>query len=256
MTVTPEAGGRGAGLLVTMLLHGLLSMVLLSSGCFVEVGQPPVARCEPSVLTMRVNTPPAAEASPETPVPSPEPVKPLPEPPRPDPKPVPKPAPKPVPVPEPEQARPEPVTRPEPVAQEKEPVPQAATANEPVSQDAHTAPSRPASEGHLSEAPPQHAHDHARLKNLIVERLLRKIEEQKNYPFAARRAGITGVVSVLVHVGEDGRVTGFRILSREADRFLVSGASHTLEAIQGARVCEARLAHALNIEVPIVYELH
>ncbi|MEF2146358.1 MAG: TonB family protein [Desulfovibrionaceae bacterium] len=90
---------------------------------------------------------------------------------------------------------------------------------------------------------------------MIAAKLVQRIEEEKKYPFAARKAGTTGVVSVLVRIAKDGQVVGYEILSTDTDRNLTAGARKTLEALLGERLCEASLPKSLHIEVPIRYEL-
>ena len=52
---------------------------------------------------------------------------------------------------------------------------------------------------------------------MIAAKLVQRIEEEKKYPFAARKAGTTGVVSVLVRIAKDGQVVGYEILSTDTD---------------------------------------
>jgi len=193
------------------------------------------------------------------PTPPPEPVPP------PEPEPLPEPVPEPLPEPEPE---PEPLPEPEPVPElapeaESEPVPELAPEAEsepepePELQEFEplpTVPTAPEPES-LSQifSPPQSETPGPTLIDRLTSELLEFIEKHKLYPIAARRAGITGVVTLRIEIAADGRIQA-AYLSEDAHRFLQAGARRTATSLANHQLSIAP-GQTLWVKVPVRYEI-
>jgi outer membrane biosynthesis protein TonB len=276
MRQTPEARSRDIGAALTLALHLVLAAGLFTawSGARTVELIPPkggqvlhlrVGRAMPAPKAARPATPPATppESTPETapatpPVAQPE-QKPKPEPkPTPTPESTPEPAPKPLPKPMPEAA--------EPLADSE--VPPEVLSETPSETQSETI----AAPSPQPNAQPGEAHGEEReaaLAERLVAALRRRVEAAKSYPFAARKAGITGVVLVRVDIDPSGRVAGYSLAQgQDAHPRLLGGAGETMERVLGADLYAdlhsersaapraLRLSGTLLVELPIVYELH
>ena len=234
----PDARSRDIGAAMTLALHLTLALGLMLGVEMETTAATPVQGR--AVLQLRVH-----EAS----TPSPPPV----VAPQPEPKPKPKPKPTPEPRPEP---KPEPVPEPVPV-----PKPESTPVADPQPQ-VEAAPAETEA-GPTNAAPPaprigdpENEKRVADQTSLVVAALRARIEAAKRYPFAARKAGITGTVRVLVEIDGYGRVAGYRLADPgQTHEKLRSGADKTMERLVGVRLSEVRLPSSLLVEVPIVYEL-
>lgn len=272
MRQTPEARSRDIGAALTLALHLVLAAGLFTawSGARTVELIPPkggqvlhlrVGRAMPAPKATRPATPP--ETAPVT-QPKPEP-KPTPKP-EPAPEPAPKPLPEPVPAP-----------RPEPMPEAAEPVADSEVPPEVPSEVLSEAPSEVQSQSIAAPSPqpaaqPGEAHGEEReaaLAERLVAALRRRVEAAKSYPFAARKAGITGVVLVRVDIDPSGRVAGYTLAQeQDAHPRLLGGAGETMERVLGADLYAdlhtersaapraLRLSGTLLVELPIVYELH
>ncbi len=99
------------------------------------------------------------------------------------------------------------------------PVPESATLPSPASSVASVAA--------MSVPAPAPAAPAATDKNRAVEALVRAIERHKDYPRQARRSGAEGTVSLLIHIGRDGRVVGCSV-HKGSGQAVLDGATRRL----------------------------
>ncbi|MGE4292641.1 MAG: hypothetical protein AB7E32_10580 [Desulfovibrio sp.] len=233
---------REIGACATVTLHLLLlaGLVGFGSRASLTAVEPVPGR---AVLQLQVNHASSAPPSQAVTQPKTEP--------RPEPKPVPKP--KPAPKPEPVvQARPEPRPQPQPQAEEADAVPTKARTDS----EADAAADETAVEASAQAGNPDAPERNADLTQRLVALLHQRIEAVKHYPFAARKAGITGTVGVVVEIDSAARITGYRVADPDqANGRLRTGAEQTMDRLVGVRLAEVRLSSPLLVEVPIVYEL-
>jgi TonB family protein len=89
-----------------------------------------------------------------------------------------------------------------------------------------------------------------------VAALIGRIEQAKRYPFAARRAGIEGVVTMRVRIDEAGRIAGYSVQPDGAPhRWLQEASLETMTQVDPQLLPEGRLEAALVVEVPIRFHL-
>lgn len=191
----------------------------------------------------------------------PAPVPPAPKPPEPRPVKLKPPVPKPKPRPrEPvvrKQAIPDPTPEPEPV-EKTEP-------QEPVESPAPPQDSAPPQEleEHRPAAPPgppvevmDSVMTRQGEKDRLLSELLALIEQEKFYPFAARRLGINGQVELLIDVDETGHIRNYRVTSSSHGVFARS-ASSIMARVQRI-VSRQALPNAkeYNLTVSLAFELN
>lgn len=230
MRLVGEERAAGIGAAASLALHGLLALAL-ALGTQAALRHPPRADLSLGACVVRIEA--AADPRPAMSPPAPAAAQPELSPAR----------------PRPGQAPAPPGASPGP-EKERAPVPDAtggAQAHE------HVAP-RPAPAAPLGN--PAGVQRAASLRERLVAALIGRIEQAKRYPFAARKAGIEGVVIMRVRIDESGRIAGY---SAQADgsphRWLQEASLETLAQVEPQLLPEGRLEAALVVEVPIRFHL-
>lgn len=96
----------------------------------------------------------------------------------------------------------------------------------------------------------------ANLRERLVAALVGRIEQAKRYPFAARKAGIEGVVTMRVRIDESGRIAAYAVRQEDAPhRWLQEASLETMALVDPRLLAEDRLEAALVVEVPIRFHL-
>lgn len=85
----------------------------------------------------------------------------------------------------------------------------------------------------------------------LKNNLISKIKDQTNYPKAARRRGLEGVVLIEFRI-ENGKITNFKILKTSGRAILDKAASQTAKKLLGQKLADKG---TFNINVPLVYRL-
>lgn len=248
--MTTETKSAGIGVSFSLAIHIVLAAALLLFGqSVIKNVTLPQGR---KVMQMRLTTTaprqePARKSPPTTKAPTPKP--------KPAPRPKPAPAPRPVAVPD-EVPPPEPET---PTAPDTEPVPESSPPSEPAQAPEEPMKTAPRTDARAS-APagdPVGEQRLAKLKERVPAVLRARLEAAKQYPFIARRAGITGTVPVEILVSGDGHILSAAVAeSATAHKWLLKGADKTLDALSRDPVFTGPvLDRDMLVTVPLVYEL-
>lgn len=89
----------------------------------------------------------------------------------------------------------------------------------------------------------------------IVNSLAALIEQHKNYPKAARRAGYEGVVVMVVSIDQNGVITEWRLQEASEHAVLDRAAEKTFAKLLGKKIPGPQPHKGLRVVVPIKYEL-
>ncbi len=88
----------------------------------------------------------------------------------------------------------------------------------------------------------------------LLAQLMAAVEEKKFYPLAARRAGMTGTVTLKVRIDDAGRISGVELGSSPSP-MLASAAAETLDAVRKGWKAKDWPGGTLLVHLPIRYEI-
>lgn len=89
----------------------------------------------------------------------------------------------------------------------------------------------------------------------ILATLIALVEQHRDYPKAAQRAGYEGVVVMAVSMDRSGVITGWSLNQASAYPMLDKAAEKTFAKLVGQRIEGAGLSDGLRVVVPVRYEL-
>lgn len=257
----PDSSSRWWGLFFTIAVHCVLfwSLAYGLEKSEKEISPPPQSMrltiCKKPVEALRPSAPPVHDeplAEPEViSVPRPEPVSPEPEPA------LKKPETKKAVAKEKPRKKKKKVKR--KTVKRKTPPPEQAekTASRSLKKPVKTEAAAPANNPSRSTRPavqPPSPSDEQRKRELIST-LLALIEKEKYYPFAARRAGLTGKVVLMISVNSDGRISGYRIAGGNGHATLKKAALTTMGRVAKNRIPVSSLPNGATIRLPINYSI-
>ncbi|MHC1752702.1 TonB family protein [Humidesulfovibrio sp.] len=229
MRFAGEERASGIGAAASLALHGLLALAL-ALGAQAVLRHPPATDLSMGACVVRIEA--AADPSPAV------------SPPAPPPLPEKRPA-----LPARQQVPPLPAARPG-TGPAPSPAPDATAGDQAqASAPALSAPAAPLGN-------PAGTQRSATLRERLVAALVGRIEQAKRYPFAARKAGIEGVVTMRVRIDEAGRIAGYSVQPDGAPhRWLQEVSLETMALVDPQLLPEGRLEAALVVEVPIRFHL-
>ncbi|SNS07384.1 outer membrane transport energization protein TonB [Humidesulfovibrio mexicanus] len=236
MRIVGEQRASGIGASVSLGLHGVLAVMLLwgasTALCPPTAEHMPLGAC---VVQVQAAPEPLPAALPQAPV-----------------------APK-------AEPQPAPLHRPAPATPSQPPAPLTAPAPAPTAPAASAAPAPPKAAAVGAATPanapaplgnPSGIQRAAALRDQLVAALIGRIERAKRYPFAARKAGIEGVVTMRVRIDEAGRIAEYSVRTDGAPhRWLCDAAVQTMAEVDPHLLPQGKMETALVVEVPIRFHL-
>jgi protein TonB len=102
---------------------------------------------------------------------------------------------------------------------------------------------------------PSAAEKRAALERRVIRRLLALIEQERIYPYSARRMGLDGKAEIVVMVNPGGRISGFNVSSASHGVF-ERAAMTTMQRVAGRKEqLDAGLSDSIKVRVPLVFTI-